>query len=68
MFMLRKLFRVKSILTIQFADNLDKKDTFSKSDLYLEFHQGNKDGSYSLVHKTEHIKNTLNPVWPPFTT
>ena len=55
-------------LTIQFAgDHLDKKDTFGKSDPYLEFHRANKDGSYSLVHKTEVLKNTLNPVWPPFT-
>ena len=55
-------------LTIQFAGNhLDKKDMFGKSDPYLEFHRANRDGSYSLVHKTEYIKNTLNPVWPPFT-
>ena len=55
-------------LTIQFSGaNLDKKDIFGKSDPYLEFHRANKDGSYSLVHKTEYIKNTLNPVWPPFT-
>ena len=40
---------------------------FGKSDPYLEFHRANKDGSYSLVHKTEVIKNTLNPVWQPFT-
>ena len=55
-------------LTIQFAgSHLDKKDMFGKSDPYLEFHRANKDGSYSLVHKTDYIKNTLNPVWPPFT-
>ena len=55
-------------LTIQFAGNhLDKKDMFGKSDPYLEFHRANRDGSYSLVHKTEYIKNTLNPVWSPFT-
>jgi len=33
----------------------------------LEFHRGNKDGSFTLVHKTEVLKNTLNPVWQPFT-
>ena len=55
-------------MTIQFAGhNLDKKDLFSKSDPYLEFHRTNKDGSCTLVHKTEYIKNTLNPVWEPFT-
>ena len=58
----------RKYLTIQFAgNNLDKKDTFGKSDPYLEFHRANTDGSYSLVHKTDYLKNTLNPVWPPFT-
>ena len=58
----------RQYLTIQFAgSHLDKKDLFGKSDPYLELHRANKDGSYSLVHKTEYIKNTLNPVWPPFT-
>ena len=58
----------RNSLTLQFAgNNLDKKDMFGKSDPYLEFHRANQDGSYSLVHKTDYIKNTLNPVWPPFT-
>ena len=58
----------KQHLTLQFSGtHLDKKDLFGKSDPYLEFHRANKDGSYSLVHKTEVLKNTLNPVWPPFT-
>ena len=58
----------KKCLTIQFAgNNLDKKDALSDSDPYLEFHRANTDGSYSLVHKTDYLKDTLNPVWPPFT-
>ena len=58
----------KKYLTIQFAgSHLDKKDFFGKSDPYLEFHRANTDGSFSLVHKTEVVKNTLNPVWRPFT-
>ena len=58
----------KKYLTIQFAGNhLDKKDLFGKSDPYLEFHRANADSSFSLVHKTEVVKNTLNPVWQPFT-
>ena len=58
----------RQYLKLQFSgSHLDKKDMFGKSDPYLEFHRANKDGSYSLVHKTEYIKNTLNPVWPPFT-
>ena len=55
-------------VTIQFAGSgLDKKDTFGKSDPYLEFHRAGADGTFSLVHKSEVIKNTLNPVWQPFT-
>ena len=55
-------------VTIQFAGSgLDKKDTFGKSDPYLEFHRAGVDGTFSLVHKTEVIKNSLNPVWQPFT-
>ncbi|XP_063694395.1 copine-3-like isoform X2 [Bolinopsis microptera] len=42
---------------------LDKKDFFGKSDPYLEFHRQLLDGSYSLAHRTEFIKNTLNPNW-----
>jgi len=58
----------KKYLTIQFAGkHLDKKDLFGKSDPYLDFHRANADGSFSLVHKTEVVKNTLNPVWRPFT-
>nr|XP_023675552.1 copine-2-like isoform X3 [Paramormyrops kingsleyae] len=46
---------------------LDKKDFFGKSDPYLEFHKEGEDGKWMLVHRTEVIKNTLDPVWAPFT-
>uniref|UniRef100_A0A8C7EZ33 Copine-3 n=1 Tax=Oncorhynchus kisutch TaxID=8019 RepID=A0A8C7EZ33_ONCKI len=46
---------------------LDKKDFFGKSDPYLEFHKQGDDGKWMLVHRTEVIKNTLDPVWKPFT-
>ncbi|XP_033896446.1 copine-2-like isoform X2 [Acipenser ruthenus] len=45
---------------------LDKKDFFGKSDPYLEFHKQGDDGKWMLVHRTEVIKNTLDPVWKPF--
>lgn len=43
---------------------LDKKDLFGKSDPYLIFYRqlGN---TWSEVHRTEIIKNTLDPVWKP---
>ncbi|XP_005997254.1 copine-2 isoform X2 [Latimeria chalumnae] len=49
-----------------FARKLDKKDFFGKSDPYLEFHKQGDDGKWMLVHRTEVIKNTLDPVWKPF--
>ena len=46
---------------------LDKKDWFGKSDPYLEFQRCNEDNTYTVVHRTEVIKNTLNPIWKVFT-
>lgn len=58
----------KEIITLQFkANKLDKKDFFGKSDPYLEFQRSNEDGSFTVVHRTEVIKNSLNPTWQPFT-
>ncbi|WAR25868.1 CPNE8-like protein [Mya arenaria] len=48
------------------ASGLDKKDLFGKSDPFLIFYRANPDGSYTVTHKTEVIKNTLNPTWKPF--
>ncbi|KAF4519902.1 hypothetical protein B566_EDAN008278 [Ephemera danica] len=45
---------------------LDKKDWFGKSDPFLVLHKAMENGEYVVVHKTEVIKNTLNPVWQPF--
>ncbi|XP_066274481.1 copine-3-like isoform X1 [Branchiostoma lanceolatum] len=49
------------------AHKLDKKDTFSKSDPYLEIHKQGKDGFWQLVHRTEVIQNNLSPTWKDFT-
>ncbi|CAB4012113.1 copine-3-like isoform X1 [Paramuricea clavata] len=48
------------------ASKLDKKDFFGKSDPYLEFSRAKEDGSFVVFHRTEVIKNTLNPSWKPF--
>ncbi|XP_038130499.1 copine-8 [Cyprinodon tularosa] len=45
---------------------LDKKDFFGKSDPFLVFYRSNEDGSFTICHKTEVVKNTLNPVWQAF--
>uniref|UniRef100_A0A8D3D9R3 Copine family member 9 n=1 Tax=Scophthalmus maximus TaxID=52904 RepID=A0A8D3D9R3_SCOMX len=49
------------------ANKLDKKDFFGKSDPFLVFYRSNEDGTFTICHKTEVIKNNLNPVWQPFT-
>ncbi|XP_064409863.1 copine-3 isoform X1 [Latimeria chalumnae] len=48
------------------ARKLDNKDFFGKSDPYLEFYTQTADGKWQLVHRTEVIKNNLNPTWRPF--
>jgi len=63
-----ELSSCKEELTMQFcAKKLDKKDFFGKSDPYLLFSRTNEDGSFTVTHKTEVIKNTLNPTWRTFT-
>uniref|UniRef100_UPI00358E44A1 copine-4 n=1 Tax=Myxine glutinosa TaxID=7769 RepID=UPI00358E44A1 len=49
------------------ARKLDDKDLFSKSDPFLEIHKIEDDSSLQLIHRTEVIKNNLNPIWTPFT-
>ncbi|XP_068170435.1 copine-1 [Antennarius striatus] len=49
------------------AKNLDKKDTFGKSDPFLEFSRKGDDGKWQLVHRTEVVKNNLSPTWKKFT-
>uniref|UniRef100_A0A3Q3GYN7 Copine 8 n=1 Tax=Labrus bergylta TaxID=56723 RepID=A0A3Q3GYN7_9LABR len=55
------------IVMMQFCGNkLDKKDFFGKSDPFMVFYRSNEDGTFTICHKTEVIKNTLNPVWQAF--
>ncbi|XP_075968696.1 copine-3-like isoform X2 [Anarhichas minor] len=44
---------------------LDKKDFFGKSDPFLEFYKQAETG-WQLAHRTEVVKNNLNPIWRPF--
>ncbi|XP_053772099.1 copine-2 isoform X3 [Desmodus rotundus] len=56
------------VITLSLAGRkLDKKDLFGKSDPFLEFYKPGHDGKWMLVHRTEVIKYTLDPVWKPFT-
>lgn len=63
-----ELSECKDVVTIQFRGHkLDKKDFFGKSDPFLVFYRCNEDSSFTAVHRTEVIKNTLNPTWREFT-
>ncbi|XP_030422803.1 copine-8 isoform X2 [Gopherus evgoodei] len=55
-----------SVLMQFCANKLDKKDFFGKSDPFLVFYRSNEDSSFTICHKTEVVKNTLNPVWQAF--
>nr|XP_037864384.1 copine-2 isoform X2 [Chlorocebus sabaeus] len=56
------------VITLSLAGRrLDKKDLFGKSDPFLELYKPGDDGKWMLVHRTEVIKYTLDPVWKPFT-
>ncbi|KAI9032193.1 copine-8 [Hyaloraphidium curvatum] len=48
------------------GSKLDKKDFFGKSDPFIVISKARNDGAFAVVHKTEVIKNTLDPVWQPF--
>ncbi|KAK6185840.1 hypothetical protein SNE40_007986 [Patella caerulea] len=48
------------------ATKLENKDFMGKSDPFLEILRGTMDGSWQVVHRTEVVKNDLNPHWRPF--
>ena len=57
----------KDELELQFlGKKLDKKDWFGSSDPFLVFSRTNEGGTYTVVHKTEHINNNVNPLWKKF--
>ncbi|XP_061584710.1 copine-9-like isoform X1 [Cololabis saira] len=67
-FTAEELSNCRDLATMQFcANKLDKKDFFGKSDPFLVFYRSNEDGTFTICHKTEVIKNNLNPVWLSFT-
>ncbi|XP_062857934.1 copine-8 [Trichomycterus rosablanca] len=62
-----ELVNCRESVLLQFCgNNLDKKDFFGKSDPFLVFSRSNEDGTFTICHKTEVVKNTLDPVWQAF--
>merc|ERR1719450_395963 len=64
-----ELSECKDDLEIQFVGKkLDKKDWFGSSDPFLQISRANeRPGDFTLVHRTEHINNNINPTWKKFT-
>ncbi|CAM4716750.1 unnamed protein product [Leuciscus chuanchicus] len=63
-----ELGNCRDCATMQFcANKLDKKDFFGRSDPFMVFYRSNEDGTFTICHKTEVVKSTLNPVWQAFT-
>jgi hypothetical protein len=57
----------KDKLELQFmAKTLDKLSWFGRPNPFLQLSSSNPSGQYSVVHSTEPIPNTLNPVWSKF--
>jgi len=62
-----ELSMCKDELELQFlGKKMDKKDFFGSSDPFLIFSRSNEGGSYTVVHKSEHLKNNINPCWKKF--
>ncbi|XP_041453953.1 copine-8-like isoform X2 [Lytechinus variegatus] len=62
-----EMSQCRDLMTLHFkGEHLDKKDVFGKSDPFLLFYRSNEDGTFTVCHKTEVIKKTLDPVWKPF--
>uniref|UniRef100_A0A6Q2YFH9 Copine-3 n=1 Tax=Esox lucius TaxID=8010 RepID=A0A6Q2YFH9_ESOLU len=57
-------FAIRQFLFL-FLIDLNIQDFFGKSDPYLEFYKQTETG-WQLAHRTEVVKNNLNPTWKPF--
>ena len=49
------------------GSNLDKKDLFSESDPFFTVSRVNPDDSYTVVYRSDYIKDEPAPSWPPVT-
>ena len=59
----------KDEIELQFlGKKLDRKDFFGSSDPFLQISRANESSKdFTLVHRTEYIKNNTSPVWKQFT-
>lgn len=58
----------KDTITFEYSgSNLDKKDLFSESDPFFTVSRINPDDSYTVVYRSDYIKDEPAPSWPPVT-
>ena len=55
----------KKLLLLCSGSNLDKKDLFSESDPFFTVSRINPDDSYTVVYRSDYIKDEPAPSWPP---
>jgi len=64
LFRIDEVEKISHILSIDITGtNLDKKDTFGKSDPFIIIKREEDNGSMFKVYESPIIKNTLNPSW-----
>lgn len=62
-----ELSSCKEELLVQFAGRkLENRSWFFSISPFLEFYKANEDGTFTLVHRTEHAQSTKDPVWKEF--
>ena len=59
--------QIKKLLLLCSGSNLDKKDLFSESDPFFTVSRINPDDSYTVVYRSDYIKDEPAPSWPPVT-
>ncbi len=71
--MLEAMLKVRMFLALRLIyffyarfRKLDRKDFFGSSDPFLQFSRSTEHGGFVVVHRTEVIKNNLNPSWKRF--
>lgn len=58
----------KDTITFEFTgSSLDKKDLFSESDPFFTISRANPDDTWTLVYRSDYLKDEPNPSWPAVT-
>ena len=57
----------KEELVVQFVGRkLENRSWFCSISPFLEFYKANENGTFTLVHRTEQVQSTKDPVWKEF--